>query len=50
MSAFKRCRCSTEIILARVRWYCRYGIDYRDLAEMMHHHGGSHRDLQLLQR
>ena len=24
-----------EIILLCVRWYCKYGIRYRDLAEMM---------------
>jgi transposase-like protein len=35
MSVFKRRRFPTEIILGCVRWYCRYGISYRDLAEMM---------------
>ena len=24
-----------EVILLCVRWYCRYGISYRDLEEMM---------------
>lgn len=24
-----------EIILWAVRWYCRYGVSYRDLAQMM---------------
>ena len=35
MSVFKRCRFPVEIILVCVRWYCKYGITYRDLAEMM---------------
>jgi transposase, IS6 family len=39
MSVFKRRRFPTEIVLACVRWYCRYGISYRDLAEMMHERG-----------
>ena len=28
-----------EIILWAVRWYCRYGISYRDLAEMLEERG-----------
>ena len=28
-----------EIILLCVRWYCRYSLSYRDLAEMMHERG-----------
>ena len=35
MSIFKRRRFPVEIILLCVRWYCTYGISYRDLAEMM---------------
>jgi len=35
MSVFKRHRFPTEVILVCVRWYCKYGISYRDLAEMM---------------
>ena len=35
MSVFKRRRFPTEIILACVRWHCRCGISYRDLADMM---------------
>jgi transposase-like protein len=35
MSIFKRRRFPVEIILVCVRWYCKYGITYRDLAEMM---------------
>ena len=31
MSVFKRRRFPVEIILLCVRWYCRYGISYRDL-------------------
>jgi hypothetical protein len=36
---FKRRRFSVEIILVCVRWYCKYGISYRDLAEMMQERG-----------
>src|SRR5512144_388084 len=39
MSVFKRRRFSAEIILLCVRWYCRYGISYRDLEEMMAERG-----------
>jgi transposase, IS6 family len=31
MSVFKRRRFPAEIILLCVRWYCKYGISYRDL-------------------
>jgi len=30
-----------EVILLCVRWYCRYGISYRDLEEMMGERGGA---------
>jgi transposase-like protein len=36
---FKRRRFPAEIILLCVRWYCKYGISYRDLAEMMQERG-----------
>ena len=36
---FKRRRFPAEIILLCVRWYCRYGISYRDLEEMMAERG-----------
>jgi transposase-like protein len=36
---FKRRRCPVEIILLCVRWYCKYGISYHDLAEMMQERG-----------
>jgi transposase, IS6 family len=36
---FKRRRLPVEIILVCVRWYCKYGITYRDLAEMMQERG-----------
>ena len=36
---FKRRRFPIEIILVCVRWYCNYGISYRDLAEMMQERG-----------
>jgi len=35
VSLFKRRRFSVEIILLCVRWYCKYGISCRDLAEML---------------
>jgi transposase, IS6 family len=35
LSLFKRRRFPVEVILLCVRWYCKYGISYRDLAEMM---------------
>ncbi len=39
LSLLKRRRFPVEIILLCVRWYCKYGISYRDLAEMMHERG-----------
>jgi transposase-like protein len=39
LSLFKRRRFPAEIILLCVRWYCKYGISYRDLAEMMQERG-----------
>jgi transposase-like protein len=39
LSLFKRCRFPAEIILLCVRWYCKYGISYRDLTEMMQERG-----------
>jgi transposase-like protein len=35
MSIFRRRRFPVEVILVCVRWYCKYGITSRDLAEMM---------------
>jgi transposase, IS6 family len=35
MSDFKWKHFQGEIILGCVRWYCKYGISYRDLEEMM---------------
>ncbi|SHL68745.1 DDE domain-containing protein [Nitrosospira sp. Nsp11] len=35
MSDFKWRHFRGELILGCVRWYCKYGISYRDLAEMM---------------
>jgi transposase-like protein len=40
LSLFKRRRFPVEVILLCVRWYCTYGISYRDLAEMMQERGG----------
>ena len=39
LSLFKRRRFPVDIILLCVRWYCKYGISYRDLAEMMQERG-----------
>jgi transposase, IS6 family len=39
LSLFKRRRFPVAIILLCVRWYCKYGISYRDLAEMMQERG-----------
>jgi transposase, IS6 family len=39
LSLFKRRRFPVEIILLCVRWYCKYGISYRNLAEMMQERG-----------
>jgi transposase, IS6 family len=39
LSLFKRRRFPAEVILLCVRWYCTYGISYRDLAEMMQERG-----------
>jgi IS6 family transposase len=39
LSLFKRRRFPVEIILLHVRWYCKYGISYRDPAEMMQERG-----------
>ncbi len=36
---FKRRHFPVEIILVFVRWYCRYGISYRDLTAMMQERG-----------
>jgi class 3 adenylate cyclase len=41
MPLFKRRRFPVAIILLCVRWYCKYGISYRDLAEMMSERGVS---------
>lgn len=39
MSAFKGRHFSGEVVLWAVRWYCRYGISYRDLEQMMAERG-----------
>jgi transposase-like protein len=39
VSLFKRRRFPVEIILLCVRWYCKYGISYRDLAKMTQERG-----------
>lgn len=35
MSDFKWRRSQVEVILWKGRWYCRYGVTYRDLKQMM---------------
>ena len=39
LSLFRRRRFPVEIILLCVRWYCKSGINYRDLSEMMKERG-----------
>jgi transposase, IS6 family len=39
LSLFKRRRFPAKIILLCVRWYCKYGISYRNLAEMIQERG-----------
>ena len=41
MSDFKGRHFAGEIVLWAVRWYCRYGISYRDLEQMMAERGVS---------
>jgi hypothetical protein len=50
MGDFKWKHFRGEIILGCVRWYCKYGISYRDLEEMMldtRDHSGSFNPLSL---
>lgn len=39
MNDFKGRQFKGEIILWAVRWYCRYGISYRELEEMLEERG-----------
>jgi transposase, IS6 family len=39
MPAFKWRQFAGEVILWAVRWYCRYGISYRELEEMLGERG-----------
>ena len=39
MNDFKGRHFTGEVILWAVRWYCRYGVSYRDLAEMLAERG-----------
>ena len=39
MAVFRWRHFAGEIILWAVRWYCRYGITYRELEEMMGERG-----------
>ncbi len=39
MKDFKGRHFTDEVVLWAVRWYCRYGISYRDLETMMAERG-----------
>jgi hypothetical protein len=41
VSDFKGRHFEGEIVLWAVRWYCRYGVSYRDLEQMMSERGVS---------
>jgi transposase-like protein len=41
MSDFKGRHFEGEVVLWAVRWYCRYGVSYRDLEQMMGERGVS---------
>ncbi len=41
MSDFKGRHFTGEVVLWAVRWYCRYGVSYRDLGTMMAERGAS---------
>jgi len=41
VSDFKGRHFAGEIVLWAVRWYCRYGVSYRDLEQMMAERGVS---------
>ena len=39
MTGFRWRHFCGEVILWAVRWYCRFGVSYRDLEEMLHERG-----------
>ena len=39
MNLFKRRHFKNDIIIWAVRWYCKYGISYRDLEQMLEERG-----------
>ena len=39
MDDLKGCHFEAEVVLWAVRWYCKYGISYRDLEEMLEERG-----------
>ena len=41
VSDFKGRHFEGEVVLWAVRWYCRYGVSYRDLEQMMGERGVS---------
>ena len=41
MSIFSGRHYPKDVILWAVRWYCRYGVSYRDLEEMLTERGAS---------
>ena len=40
MNPFKGRHFQRDIILWAIRWYCKYGISYRELQEMLAERGG----------
>lgn len=45
MNIFKRRHFKYDIIIWAVRWYCKYGIGYRDLEEVLTESGVTSRSL-----
>ena len=39
MTLFKHRHFTNHIIILAVRWYCKYGVSYRDLEEMLEERG-----------
>ena len=39
MTLFKHRHFTNHIIISAVRWYCKYGISYRELEEMLEERG-----------
>jgi IS6 family transposase len=39
VNLFKNCHFQYDIIIWAVRWYCKYGVSYRELEEMLSERG-----------